>query len=78
MKDGECMVLPGGLTPFEKTIPSEIFYFCLEEARRENNIKDFNWSLMLSQESNPLQRRILASRERIFFKRIENASTGGV
>ena len=33
---------------------------------------------MLSQESNPLQRRILASRERIFYKRIENASKGGV
>ena len=40
VKDGECMVLPSGLTPFEKTIPSEIFYFCLEEARRKNSIKD--------------------------------------
>ena len=30
VKGGDCMVLPQGLTPFQKIIPAEIFYFCFQ------------------------------------------------
>ena len=78
VSDGDCLVLPGGLTPFQKTIPSEIFYFCLEECNRKKKCKQSNWALIMSQEGNPLQRRILAARDRYYYKRIENASVGGI
>ena len=29
------MYMPDGLTPFEKTIPPELFYICLAQALRE-------------------------------------------
>ena len=43
VREGQCMLLPSGLTPFEKTVPPEIFYFCIHQAIREkkcNQCKD--------------------------------------
>ena len=75
VRDGKCLAKREGLSPFEKTIPSEIFYFCLEEGRRK---KEIGGDLFMSEEVNPLQRRILGARDKVFYKRIENASIQGV
>ena len=69
------MVLPGGLTPFEKTVPPEIFYFCLRSAIKDGKCSYCHDEIMWSFEENPMLRRILASKDKIYYKRIENTST---
>ena len=54
VRDGKCLARPQGLSPFEKTIPSEIFYFCLEEARRKDKCEGCKFGLFMSEEINPL------------------------
>ena len=67
------MLLPGGLTPFEKIVPPELFYFCLQESLRK-----YKTYLYWSFEENRLLKKLLVSKDRIHYKRIENTSTQGV
>ena len=82
VRKGKCMFLPEGLTPFQKTIPPEVFYLCYNQAIAgeddEKACKNCESYVLMSDEKNPVQRRILAARERIDYKRIGNASTQGV
>ena len=74
IRDGKCMLLPGGLKPFEKIVPPEIFYFCIQEALRKNECELCRDFIHWSYEANPLQRRMLAAKEQMYFKRIPNSS----
>ena len=67
---------PEGLTVFEKFIPPELFYPCLHQAiKDEFSLPILMKQLLFSLENNLMDRRILVYKDKIRFKRIENAST---
>ena len=67
---------PEGLTVFEKLIPPELFYPCLHEAIKDEwKLEILGKQLLFSTEDNVMDRRLLAYKDKIRFKRIENAST---
>ena len=63
VRRGECLYLPGGLRPFERTIPPELFYICLAQALQEGGCKGCTEGLTMSSESDPRARRILMMKD---------------
>ena len=72
-------MLDDGLRTFEKIIPSEIYYLCLFEwIETDEGSALVNINLRFTEETNPMYRRLKATKDSVMCKRIENAATEGV
>ena len=76
--NGQCYILEEGFSNFEKVVPQEIFYPCLnswlDDEKNLKHTKDLRWS----DDPIPHERKLTGFRSTVMIKRIENASTQGV
>lgn len=58
VRDGGCSHLGGGLSPFQKTVPPELFYLCYHEWKPTDTfcVSEFCGETVMSFEANALQR----------------------
>ena len=79
VREGKCFLRDEGLQTFERIIPPEIYYICLNDYMTTDEGKPMlNKNLRFTDEVNPMYRRLEATKDGVMCKRISNAANDGV
>ena len=79
VRDGECFLHSEGLSNFDRIVPQEKFYFCLNEyIIAEDKKKELNNRIAWKDKKQVGERQIIGGRDEYYVNRIANAGTQGV
>jgi len=75
---GDCFLDDNGLRTFEKTIPYEKFYVCLRTFMETDEGESINDMIRFSNETNPIDQRIIGFKQQLQVKQIDWPAYQGV